>query len=41
MLNAKFQDPMTSGSGAEDFKGFIIYGYGHLGHVTSTIYINF
>ena len=40
MLHAKFQDRRTSGSGEEDFlKVFLIYG--HLGHVTWTIYINF
>ena len=43
MLQAKFQDHRTSGSGEEDFlKVFTIYGRGgHLGHVTWTIYINF
>ena len=35
MLHAKFQDLRTSGSVAEGFKGFTIYGpSGHLGHVT-------
>ena len=44
MVHAKFQNHRPSGSGEEDFlKVFaIIYSYdGHLGHVTSTIYINF
>ena len=41
MLNAKFQDHRTSGSGEEHFlKVSTIYG-GHLGHVTWTVYINF
>ena len=42
MLHAKFQDPRPLGSGEEDFyKVFTIYGHGgHLGHVTSTIYIH-
>ena len=37
MLQAKFQDHRTSGSGEEDFQRFFtIYGRGgHLGHVTS------
>ena len=43
MLHAKFQDHKTSGSGEKCFyKGLSIYGHGgHLGHVTSTIYVNF
>ena len=42
MINAKFQDHRTSGSGEDFFKVFTIYGHGgHLGHVTWTIYINF
>ena len=43
MLNAKFKEHRTSGSGEEDFLNvFTIYGHGgHLGHVTWTIYINF
>ena len=42
MLHAKFPDHRTSGSGEEDFKRFLPYGHGgYLGHVTSTIYINF
>ena len=43
MLHAKSQDQRTSGSGEEDFKGFLtIYGCGgHLGHVTLMIYTNF
>ena len=42
MLNAKFQDHRTSGSGEDFLKVFTIYGHGgHLGHVTWTIYINF
>ena len=40
MLQAKFQDHRTSGSGF--LKVFTKYGHGgHLGHVTWTIYINF
>ena len=40
MQHAKFQDHRTSGSGEEYlFKVFTIYGHG--GHVTWTIYINF
>ena len=37
MLQAKFQDHSTSGSGEEDFQRFFtIYGRGgHLGHVNS------
>ena len=36
MLQAKFQDHRTSGSGEEDFQRFLPYGRGgHLGHVTS------
>ena len=38
MLHAKFQDYRTSGSGGDFLKVLTIYG-GHLGHVTSTIYI--
>ena len=43
MLQAKFQDYRTFGSGEESFlKVFNIYRHGgHLGHVTWTIYINF
>ena len=43
MLDAKFQDHRTPGSGKEGFfKVFTIYRHGgHLGHVTWTIYINF
>ena len=44
MLQAKFQDHRTSGSGEwrRFFKVFTIYGHGgHLGHVTWIIYINF
>ena len=43
MLQAKFQEHRTSGSGEEDFlKVFTIYGHGsHLGHVTWTTYIHF
>ena len=42
MFHAKFQDHRTISSGADDFKGFSIYGNGsHLGHVTQTISINF
>ena len=43
MLQAKFQNHRSSGSGEEDFfKVFTIYWHGgHLGHVTWTIYINF
>ena len=43
MLNVKFQDHRTSGSGKEDFLNvFTIYGCcGHLCHVNWTIYINF
>ena len=42
MIQAKFQDHRTYGSG-ENFKVFFtIYGHdGHLGHMTRTIYINF
>ena len=41
MLQTKFQDHRTSGSG-RFLKVFTIYGRGgHLGHVTWTIYINF
>ena len=36
MLQAKFQDHRTSGSGDEDFQRFLPYECGgHLGHVTS------
>ena len=42
MLQAKFQDHRTSGSGEEDFHVFTIYGHGgHLGHVTSNISSDF
>ena len=42
MLQAKFKDQRTSGSGEEDFKGFTIYGRGgHLGHVTSIMSSDF
>ena len=43
MLQVKFQDHTTSGTGEEDFvKVFTLYEHGgHLGHVTWTIYINF
>ena len=43
MLHAKFQNHRPSGSGEEDFKGFLVFNShgGHLGHVTLTIYINF
>ena len=43
MIHAKFQDHRTSGSGEEDFLSFLPYmgNGGHLGYVTSTIYINF
>ena len=43
MLQAKFQDHRTSGSGEEEFsKVFTIYGHGgHLGHVTRIMLINF
>ena len=44
MLHAKFQDHTcrTSDSGEDFFRIFTIYGHGgHLGHVTSTIFINF
>ena len=41
MLHAKFQNHRSSGSG-RFLKVFTIYSHGgHLGHVTSTIYINF
>ena len=43
MLQAKFQDHRTSGSGEEDFlRVFTIYGCGgHLGHVTSIMLSDF
>ena len=44
MLQAKFQNHMSSGSEEKDkfIKFFVIYSHGgHLGHVTWTIYINF
>ena len=43
MLHTKSQGHGPSGSGEEDFlKAFTIYGRGgHLGHVTSSIGINF
>ena len=43
MLQAKFQDHRTSGSGEERFsKVFTIYGRGgHLGHVTSIMSSDF
>ena len=45
MLQAKFQDHRTSGSGEEDFQRFLympIYGHGgHLGHVTSIMSSDF
>ena len=43
MLQAKFQDHRTSGSGEEDFQRFLPYnGRGdHLGHVTSIMSSDF
>ena len=43
MLHTKCNGNRPSGSGEEDFlKGFAKYGHGiHLGHVTSTMFINF
>ena len=43
MLQAKFQDHRTSGSGGEDFQRvFTIYGRGrHLGNVTSIMSSDF
>ena len=43
MLQVKFQDHRTSGSGEEDFQRFCtIYGRGgHLGHVTSIMSSDF
>ena len=43
MLQAKFQDHRTSGSGEDDFQSFFtIYGRGgHLGHVTSIVSSDF
>ena len=42
MLQAKFQDHRTFGSGGEDFQRFLSYGRGgHLGHVTSIMSSDF
>ena len=42
MLQAKFQDHRTSGSGEDFQRGFTIYGHGgHLGHVTSIMSSDF
>ena len=44
MLHAKFQNYRPSGSGEEDFKGFLLFiamAAKILCHVTRTIYINF
>ena len=41
MLQAKFQDHRTSGSGEEDFQRFLPYMSGHLGHVTSIMSSDF
>ena len=41
MINAKFQNNRTSGSGEDFLKFYTIYGHGgHLGHMTWTIDIN-
>ena len=42
MLNTKFRENRSTGSGEDFLKVFTIYGHdGHLGHVTWTIYIHF
>ena len=44
MLHTKFQGHRSIGSGEEDFLRFLLYIYGHgghLGHVTLFICINF